>query len=96
MEKQPCVYILTNRHNGTLYGGVTSDLPKRIWQHKNKIMQGFTLKYGLDKLVWYERHETMESAIMREKAIKNWKRKWKLQTIEIMNPDWLDLYEELF
>ena len=95
MEKQPCVYILTNHINGTLYVGVTSDLLKRVWQHKNKIMQGFTEKYGLDRLVWYECHETMESAIMREKAIKNWKRLWKLRAIEAMNPDWRDLYEEL-
>ncbi len=95
MEKQPCVYILTNRRNGTLYVGVTSALPKRVWEHKNKLVPGFTRKYGLDKLVWYERHETMESAILREKAIKNWKRLWKLRAIEERNPDWRDLYEEL-
>ncbi len=95
MEKQPCVYILTNKRNGTLYVGVTSDLPKRIWEHKNKVVKGFTQKYGLSSLVWYERHETMSSAIQREKAMKFWRRRWKLKAIEEMNPDWLDLYEEL-
>ena len=95
MEKQPCVYILTNKRNGTLYVGVTSNLPKRIWEHKNKVVEGFTQKYGLNCLVWYELHETMESAIQREKAIKYWKRYWKLKTIEEMNPEWRDLYEEL-
>ena len=96
MEKQPCVYLLTNKRNGTLYTGVTSNLPRRIWEHKNKFVDGFTQKYGTDKLVWYELHETMESAIQREKNIKNWNRSWKLKTIEEMNPDWKDLYEELF
>ncbi len=95
MEKQPCVYILTNKRNGTLYVGVTSNLRKRIWEHKNKVVKGFTRKYGLNNLVWYERHETMGSAIQREKAIKFWKRYWKLKVIEEMNPDWLDLYKEL-
>ena len=96
MEKQPCVYLLTNKRNGTLYAGVTSNLPRRIWEHKNKFVDGFTQKYGTNKLVWYELHVTMESAIQREKNIKNWKRSWKLKTIEEMNPDWKDLYEELF
>ena len=96
MEKQPCVYLLTNKRNGTLYTGVTSNLPRRIWEHKNKFVDGFTQKYGTGKLVWYELHETMESAIQREKNIKNWNRSWKLKTIEEMNPDWKDLYEELF
>ncbi len=95
MEKQPCVYILTNKRNGTLYIGVTSHLPKRIWEHKNKVAKGFTQKYGVSTLVWYEVHETMESAIQREKAIKFWKRNWKLKIIEEMNPDWLDLCEML-
>ena len=92
---QPCVYILANKRNGTLYTGVTSNLPKRIWEHKTKVVDGFTKKYSVDKLVWYELHETMESAITREKAIKFWKRSWKLKTIEEMNPDWDDLYNEL-
>ncbi|MBI4005192.1 MAG: GIY-YIG nuclease family protein [Gammaproteobacteria bacterium] len=95
MVLQPCVYILTNQRNGTLYVGVTSNLPKRVWEHKTKVVRGFTQKYGVDKLVWYELHETMESALQREKAIKFWKRHWKLKTIETINPEWRDLYEEL-
>ena len=90
MEKQPCVYILTNKRNGTLYVGVTSNLPKRIWEHKNKVVKGFTQKYGLNSLDWYERHETMGSAIKREKAIKFWLRYWNLKTLEEMNPDLRD------
>jgi len=73
MEKQPCVYLLASRRNGTLYTGVTSSLLKRTWEHKNNIVEGFSKKYGVHTLVWYEIHETMESAILREKAIKNWK-----------------------
>ena len=95
MERQPCVYIVTNKPNGTLYVGVTSWLPKRIWQHKNKIAKGFTEKYLLDKLVWYEIHQTLESAILRGKAIKRWNRKWKLRVIEKMNPQWRDLYTDI-
>jgi putative endonuclease len=95
MEKQPCVYLLTNKRNGTLYIGVTSNLPKRVWEHKAKVVKGFTKKYGVDKLVWYEGHETMESAIQREKCMKFWKRHWKLKKIEEMNPDWKDLYQDL-
>ena len=95
MERQPCVYILTNHRNGTLYVGVTSNLPKRIWEHKNKVVKGFTSKYVLDRLVWFEVHDTMESAIQREKAIKYWKRRWKIKTITEMNPSWRDLYEDL-
>jgi len=95
MERQPCVYILTNRRNGTLYVGVTSDLIKRVWQHKSKFVVGFSQKYGLDKLVWYELHESMESAIKREKAIKFWKRKLKIEVIEKTNSEWRDLYDDL-
>ena len=95
MNRQLCVYILTNQRNGTLYTGVTSDLPRRIWEYKTKVAKGFTEKYGLDKLVWYEMHLTMESAILKEKIVKRWKRKYKLKTIEAMNPGWRDLYEEL-
>ena len=95
MEKQPCVYILASRRNGTLYVGVTSDLLKRIWEHKNDLVEGFSRKYGIHTLVWYEVHETMESAIIREKAIKEWKRIWKLNIIESSNPEWRDLYHEL-
>lgn len=93
--KQPCVYILANGKNGTLYVGVTSDLVQRIWQHKNDLAEGFTKKYGVHTLVWYEQHETMESAIAREKAIKEWKRGWKLKLIEANNPLWIDLYQSL-
>ena len=95
MDKQPCVYILANKRNGTLYIGVPSNIVKRVWQHKNKIVKGFTEKYGIDKLVWYEQHETMISAIQREKAIKFWKRKWKINVIETRNLDWQDLYDEI-
>ena len=95
MIHQPCVYILANKRNGTLYVGVTSNLPKRIWEHKSKVIEGFTRKHGINNLVWYEVHETIESAIQREKAIKFWKRQWKLNAIEAKNPDWRDLYEEL-
>jgi putative endonuclease len=92
MDKQPCVYILASRENGTLYVGVTSSLLKRVWQHKNNVVEGFTKRYSVHSLVWYELHETMESAITREKAIKEWKRKWKVELIEGMNPHWEDLY----
>ena len=92
--KQPCVYILASSRNGTIYIGVTSDLIKRIWQHKNNILQGFTRCHGVHNLVWYEPHETMESAIVREKRLKHWERKWKLRLIEEKNPQWKDLYED--
>ncbi|MEW6331701.1 MAG: GIY-YIG nuclease family protein [Pseudomonadota bacterium] len=95
MFKQPCVYILASDKNGTLYLGVTSDLIKRIWEHKNDVVPGFTNRYGVHELVWYELHDSMESAISREKAIKEWKRQWKLELIERMNPQWKDLYPEL-
>ena len=95
MTKQPCVYLLASKRNGTLYVGVTSDLIKRVWQHKNDLVEGFTKRYGVHILVWFEPHETMESAIAREKAIKEWKRQWKLKLIEGSNPEWRDLYEEL-
>jgi putative endonuclease len=96
MEKLPCVYILTNKPRGTLYIGVTSNLTQRIWQHKNKVTTGFTEKHGLDKLVWYELHEEVIPAIQREKALKAWKRIWKIKLIEEMNPNWQDLYDDLF
>lgn len=95
MPKQPCVYILSSKRNGTLYVGVTSDLIKRVWEHKNDFLEGFTKKYGVHTLVWYEVHETMMSAISREKAIKEWKRKWKLDLIESKNPEWKDMYHDL-
>jgi putative endonuclease len=92
VHKQPAVYILASERNGTLYIGVTSDLVKRVWQHKNNVVDGFTKRYSVHQLVWYEPHETMESAIKREKALKNWKRIWKLELIETSNPSWQDLY----
>ena len=95
MRRQPAVYILASKRNGTLYIGVTSDLAKRIWQHKNDVVDGFTKRYSVHQLVWYELHETMESAIEREKALKNWKRVWKLELIENSNPSWQDLYETI-
>jgi putative endonuclease len=93
--KSPCVYLLASRRNGTLYVGVTSDLVKRVWEHKNDQAEGFTRRYHVHLLVWYENHPTMESAIAKEKAIKEWKRKWKLKLIEDFNPEWKDLYIEL-
>ena len=95
MTKLPCVYILASRRNGTLYVGVTSDLIKRVWQHKNDLVEGFTKQYDVHVLVWYEPHETMESAIKREKSIKKWNRKWKLDLIEQSNPQWRDLFDGL-
>ena len=95
MERQPCVYMLVSKRNGTLYTGVTSNLLKRVWEHKNNLIESFSSKYGVHTLVWYELHDTMESAIQREKAIKNWKRVWKLKVIEKMNLNWHDLYSDL-
>ena len=94
-SKQACVYILASRRNGTLYVGVTSDLIKRVWEHKNDLVEGFTQRYSVHTLVWYEQHESMPMAIKREKAIKEWRRKWKLELIEKDNPTWRDLYEDL-
>ena len=93
--KQPCVYILASRRNGTLYVGVTSNLAGRVWQHRNHVLEGFTKRYDVTCLVWYELHQTMESAIRREKALKEWKRAWKLRVIETSNPDWKDLWDTL-
>ena len=92
---QPCVYILANKRNGTLYTGVTSNLVQRVWQHKNNLVEGFTKRYGIHSLVWYEVHETMESAITREKSVKKWKREWKRGLIEKNNPEWRDLYRDI-
>ncbi len=86
------VYILCSRRNGTLYIGVTSDLIKRVYEHKNDLADGFTKRYKVHNLVWYEAHETAESAIKREKNIKKWERSWKLKLIEKRNPGWNDLY----
>jgi len=90
--KEFYVYILCNERNGTLYTGVTSNLLKRVYEHKNNLVDGFTKKYGVHLLAWYEVHESADSAIIREKQIKKWNRKWKLTLIESKNPDWKDLY----
>lgn len=95
MNKTPYVYILANKQNGTLYVGVTSDLIKRIWQHKNKSFSGFTAKHNINKLVYYEQHFDMLEAIKREKMLKRLPRKWKLILIQKDNPNWIDLYEKL-
>ena len=95
MSRQPAVYILANKRNGTLYVGVTSDLVKRVWEHKNNFVEGFTKRYGVHNLVWYELHGSMDSAIQREKRLKDWKRKWKVHLIERTNPNWEDLYHAI-
>jgi putative endonuclease len=93
--KAPVVYILASERNGTLYIGVTSDLIQRIWQHREGVVEGFTQQYAVKTLVWYEQHETMDSAITREKTLKKWNRDWKLRLIEERNPDWNDLWFEI-
>jgi putative endonuclease len=92
---QPCVYILASKRNGTLYIGVTSDLVKRVWEHKSDLVEGFTKQYQVHQLVWYETSESMESVITREKQLKEWKRQWKVDLIEKANPYWNDLYPSL-
>ena len=87
------VYLLASRRKGTLYVGVTNDLSKRVWQHKQELVEGFTKKYGVKSLVWFEQTKSIESAIVREKQIKKWKRDWKIELIESGNPQWKDLYE---
>jgi len=89
------VYLLASRRKGTLYIGVTNDLPRRIAQHKEGPVEGFTKKYGVKTLVWYEQTDSVESAIAREKQIKKWTRAWKVELIEATNPAWKDLYEEI-
>jgi putative endonuclease len=93
--KQPCVYIVANKRNGTLYTGVTSDLRRRAFEHRNGLIKGFSARYGCKMLLWYELHETMIDAITREKQIKAGSRAKKLSLIEHSNPDWRDLYELL-
>jgi putative endonuclease len=95
MLGQPCVYILASQRNGTLYVGVTSDLVKRVWEHKNDAVDGFTRKYGVHDLVYYELHADMLAAITREKQLKKWDRAWKIELIETGNPEWRDLWEEI-
>jgi len=94
-EKMYCVYILASRRNGTLYVGVTSDPVKRIWEHKNDVVDGFAKKYEIHLLVYYELTPDVNSAIKREKQLKKWRRQWKLELIEKMNPNWNDLYQSL-
>ncbi len=95
VEKQFFVYILASKRNGTLYTGMTSNLAKRVWQHKQGMVDGFTKKYNVKMLVYYEIHGSVEGAINREKQIKKWKRVWKLRLIEDKNPHWNDLYKEI-
>jgi putative endonuclease len=89
------VYMLASKPYGTLYLGVTSDLARRVWEHKNKLVPGFTRRYGVARLVWFETHDSVEAAIQREKRIKEWKRDWKLNLIERDNPRWIDLYQSI-
>jgi putative endonuclease len=89
------VYILASQHYGTLYVGSTTDLARRVWEHKIRAVPGFTKQYGVDRLVWFEVHETLEAALVRERQIKRWKRDWKINLIEAQNPHWVDLYPTL-
>ena len=95
MEKQPCVYLLASDLNGTLYAGVTSNLIGRTWQHRERVAEGFSKRYEVTRLVWYELHPTMESAIQREKRIKKWNRAWKVRLIDEGNPSWRDLWPDI-
>jgi len=95
MHKTYCVYIMASKRNGTLYIGVTSNLPRRVWEHKNNAIKGFTSKYKVYNLVHYEQGEGIYGAIQREKQLKKWNRKWKLELIEKNNPEWKDLYEKI-
>ncbi len=92
MEKGGYVYILASRRRGVIYIGVTSDLPKRIWEHKEDLVEGFSRKYGAKHLVYFETFDDIETAIQREKSLKRWRRNWKIRLIEETNPDWRDLY----
>ena len=95
MPQYPAVYILASRRHGTLYVGVTSDLVKRVWEHRNNVVEGFTQKYGVHDLVYFEMHADMEQAIQREKRIKKWNRTWKIELIEQENPEWHDLWPQI-
>ena len=95
MAKQPALYILTSKRNGTLYVGVTSNLVRRIWQHRNNQAEGFSQRYNVHQLVHFELHQCMEQAITRGKQIKKWNRKWKLRLVQKDNPEWIDLWEEI-
>ena len=87
--------MLASERSGTLYLGVTNDIGRRVWEHKTKVLGGFSARYGVDRLVWYETYDRIDEAIAREKAVKKWRRAWKIQLIEEMNPDWRDLYQVL-
>jgi putative endonuclease len=89
------VYILANKRNGTIYVGMTDDLVKRVWQHRENLVRGFTQSYGVKLLVWYEQHESRSSAFQRERQLKKWNRVWKLELIEKTNPGWRNLWEEI-
>jgi putative endonuclease len=93
--KRGYVYIVTNKRNGTLYIGVTSNLVKRIFEHKNKFVEGFCKRYGLTRLVYYEAYDTITDAILKEKQMKKWNREWKLRRINDFNESWADLYEKI-
>ncbi|HZD25070.1 MAG TPA: GIY-YIG nuclease family protein [Alphaproteobacteria bacterium] len=95
MAKPGYVYIMTNRRNGTLYVGVTNDLARRTWQHRNGVVPGFTARYRLKRLVWFEAHDEIAEAIRQERVMKNWQRAWKIRRIEERNPEWRDLYDEI-
>ena len=95
MDTAFCVYIMASRRNGTIYLGVTSNLPKRAWEHRNGVVAGFTKKYGCHLLVWYEVYDDLDAARQRELRMKEWKRAWKVKAIEAMNPNWDDLFDTL-
>ena len=95
MTKQPAVYMLASQPNGTLYTGVTNDLVRRVWEHRNDTIDGFTKQYGVHRLVYYELHTSMIEAIRREKQIKKWRRAWKIELIEKENPEWRDLWPSI-
>ncbi|ROU06090.1 GIY-YIG nuclease family protein [Lysobacter enzymogenes] len=93
--KSPAVYLLASAKRGTLYIGVTSNLIQRVWQHREHLTSGFSDRYDVTRLVWYQLHDTMESAIVREKQLKKWNREWKIRMIEETNPDWRDLWQDI-
>jgi len=95
MESQAFVYIMANRRNGTIYIGSTVELPRRVCEHRNSVVPGFTRKYECHLLVWYEVHDNREAARLRERQMKEWKRAWKLREIEGFNPEWADLYDRI-
>lgn len=95
MESGGFVYMMASGRNGTLYIGVTSDLVQRVWQHREGVADGFTRKYGCKQLVWFEAYDDLQEARQREVRMKKWNRQWKLREIELMNPDWDDLFESI-